>query len=111
MTFAHRDEKKVQPHLTYAKGGRETQGVLGDMDDLKGWEDDEDPEDCYAVYRGKLNEHSYHLVDVLNEFGRCGGFDALIARLAVREPNMPVRNLRFIISPLSKVRFNHLFLL
>ena len=106
-----REDKRIQPHLTHATGGRKTQGVQGDIDDLKGWEDDEDPEDCFAVYRGKLNEHSYHLVDVLNEFGRCGGFDALIVRLTTREPNMPVRNLRFIISPLSKVRFRHLFLL
>lgn len=89
--------------MTYATGGRETQGQLGDIDDLKGWEDEEDPEDCFAVYRGKLNEHSFHLVDILNEFGRCGGFEALTTRLANHEPNMPVRNLRHIISPLSKV--------
>merc|ERR1719361_2073775 len=38
----------------------------------------------------------------MNEFGKRGGFDALTERLSNHEPNMPVRNLRFIISPMSK---------
>ena len=95
--------------MSHATGGRESQGVLGDIDDLKGWEDDEDPEDCYAVYRGKINDHSFHLVDIMNEFGRCGGFDALTERLANHEPNMSPRALRHIISPLLKVSI-HLLL-
>ena len=95
---------KVQPLMTNAKGGRDSQGVQGTLDDLEPCcEDDEDPEGVYAVYRGKLWPHSFHLVDIMNEFGRCGGFDALTARLANHKPNVPVRYLQFIISTMSKV--------
>ena len=99
-----RDEMKCQPHLTQAKGGRESQGVQGTLDNLEPiCEDDEDPDNVYAVYRGRLIHQSFHLVDIVNEFGKCGGFQAIIQRLSNHKPNIPVKNLRFIISPLSKV--------
>ena len=95
---------KVQPHLTQATGGRQSQGVTGSLDDLEPLiEDDEDEENVFAVYRGRLTHASFHLVDILNEFGKCGGFDAIIDRLNNRKPNIPVKHLRYIISPLSKV--------
>ena len=97
---------KCQPHLTRAKGGRESGGQSGTLDELEPCcEDDEDPDDdnLYAIFRGRLIHQSYHLVDIVNEFGRCGGFKAIIERLSNHKPNIPVRNLRHIISPLAKV--------
>ena len=103
----HRDEMKCQPHLTQAKGGRESQGVQGSLEALEPCcEDDEDPDNTFAVFRGRLIHHSFHLVDIVNEFGRVGGFKAITERLANHKPNIPVKNLRFIISPLSKVLIN-----
>lgn len=85
----------MQPHLSVQENNH--------VNDLKGWEDEEDPEDCYAVFRGKLNKHSFHLVSIVSEFGRRGGFDALIERLSDDESNMSLHALRHILSPLSKV--------
>ena len=42
------------------------------------------------------------MVDIVNEFGKAGGFDLLIKRLSNRKPNMPVKNMRFILSAISK---------
>ena len=101
--YIHRDELKCQPHLSQAKGGRESQGVQGSLDDLEPCcEDEKDPDDVYGVYRGLLIHQSFHLVDIVNEFGKIGGFEAIIERLGNHKPNIPVKNLRFIISPLSK---------
>ncbi|ETO34402.1 ubiquitin domain-containing protein, partial [Reticulomyxa filosa] len=52
--------------------------------------------------RGNLGQVSFHLVAALNEFGRTGGFDALMRRLDNHRPNMPVKNIRAILSALSK---------
>eukprot|EP01083_Nonionella_stella_P285307 971136_1 len=101
--FIYRDEMKCQPHKTQAKGGRESQGVQGSLEDLEPCcEDEEDPDDVFAVFRGRLIHQSFHLMDIINEFGKCGGFEAMIERLANHKPNIPVKNLRFMISPLSK---------
>ncbi len=58
---------KCQPHLTQAKGGRESQGVQGSLEDLEPMcEDDEDKNDVSAVYRGRLIHQSFHLVNGLD---------------------------------------------
>ena len=102
--YSLREDMRIQPVLTIAKGGRITKGVQGTLDDLEpDCEDDEDPDDVYAVYRGRLIHQSFHLVDIVNEFGKCGGFEAIIQRLSNHKPNIPVKHLRFILSPLSKV--------
>eukprot|EP01084_Bolivina_argentea_P320328 555774_1 len=101
--FIYRDEMRCQPYQTQAKGGKESQGVQGSLEDLEPCcEDEEDPDDVFAVFRGRLIHQSFHLMDIINEFGKCGGFEAMIERLANHKPNIPVKNLRFMISPLSK---------
>ena len=78
-----RDERKVQPLLTQATGGRETDAGEGELDDLKSFcEDEEDPEGVYAIYRGRISGASFHLVDIVNAFGECGGFDAILERFS-----------------------------
>ncbi|ETO28198.1 hypothetical protein RFI_08932 [Reticulomyxa filosa] len=94
-------------------------GVYGLTDDLDPTVDDEDDpvdENTFAIYRvllylyylflkygvGDLGHTSFHLIAVLNEFGRAGGFDLLIRRLNNHKPCMPVKNIRFILSTLSK---------
>ena len=90
--------------MTHAKVGGETHVVAGSEADSEPFcEDDNDPKDVFAVYRGKTTYHSFHLVDVVNEFGKVGGFEAIIDRLSNKKPPIPIKNLRFMISPLSKV--------
>ena len=48
---------------------------------------------------------SFHLVDVMNDFGKNGGFDALLERLSNHKPNMKVKHLRFILPAISKVEY------
>ena len=106
MLIIYRDDWRCQPYLTQAKGGRESKGVPGTAEDLEPiCEDDNDPDDVFAVYRGKLTDQSFHLVDIMNEFGKVGGFEAVIERLSNIKRAIPIRNLRFIISPLAKVFF------
>ena len=56
----------------------------------------------FAVYRGIELDHSFHLVDIVNAFGRAGGFKALIARLTNHSPHMPVAGLLLMLWPLSR---------
>ena len=98
------DGMRLQPYMTQARGGRETKGsqstdqkyALKDLESI--YEDDEDPHDenVFAIYRGKLTDQSFHLVDFLNEFGKEKGFDAIIERLSNHKPVMPIKNLKLI---------------
>lgn len=100
-----RDDRRIQPFMTRAKGKAKRGHMVGTghNGDMKTWEDNEDPPDFYAIYRGKLNNHSFHLVDIMNEFGRCGGFDALTQRLSTHKPNIPIGNFIVIVPTLFKV--------
>ena len=97
-TNINRDETKLQPFGTRTKQHT-------DSKDSFECEDYEDPDDVYAVYRGKLTTHSFHLIDFLNAFGDEGGFDAIIERLSHHEPMIDLNNLSRLISTLSKVSF------
>ncbi|ETO16136.1 Ubiquitin carboxyl-terminal hydrolase family protein, partial [Reticulomyxa filosa] len=99
-----RDNVRIQKHKTQAKGGRTSGGAPGDVRNLTKVDDEDDPldEDIFSIYRGELGDVSFHLVEALNEFGRAGGFDLLLRRLDNHKPNMPVKNMRSILSALSK---------
>jgi len=79
--WVNRDNLRIQKHMTQAKGGRTSGGVYGQIRELDPKVDDEDDpvdKDIFAVYRGELGQASFHLVAMMNEFGRAGGFDALM---------------------------------
>ncbi|ETO20539.1 hypothetical protein RFI_16669, partial [Reticulomyxa filosa] len=92
------DEDK---HKSYAKGGRTSGGVYCQLHELDiKIDDDNDPVDqnTFAVFRGELGQVSFHLVAVLNEFGRSGGFDLLTLP---QTRSVPVRSYLLALSSLA----------
>eukprot|EP01084_Bolivina_argentea_P146212 256087_1 len=57
---------------------------FGTNGEVKIVEDDNDPQDenIFAVYRGKLINESFHMIEILNSFGKYGGFDAVLKFLS-----------------------------
>jgi len=100
--WVSRTSDRLQALKTMAKGGKESGGVVMHS---KGRviDDQADPEDALAVYRGK-EWGSYCLTQMVNHFATSGGFDAICARLEPRGADaVPVVTLRKLLAATGHV--------
>eukprot|EP01084_Bolivina_argentea_P271411 461810_1 len=108
--WIYRDDVKLQPYLSIAKGGREAPvHVKGCLKDTKTWiEDyqDDEKDDLYLIYRGQIGV-SFHLVDIFNEFGKFGGFDAILQILSNKEYDFQIKQFLTVITSLLQIHKNY----
>eukprot|EP01119_Soliformovum_irregulare_P016659 TRINITY_DN4860_c0_g1_i1.p1 TRINITY_DN4860_c0_g1~~TRINITY_DN4860_c0_g1_i1.p1 ORF type:complete len:2591 (-),score=801.00 TRINITY_DN4860_c0_g1_i1:32-7804(-) len=70
---------------------------------------EDDEEEIYAITPVSNRWASHFLVEIINYFGRKGGFDAMFAYLGNPEPRAPIPHMAVLIEVLQKIQSNGYF--